>query len=221
MALIRAFDHRLILVTDRLLAGGRLLEEIVEAAVRGGVTAVQIREKHCPPGQFAVRAGRLRAVLDRLGIPLIVNDSVDAAAAVGAAGVHLGQRDMASAAARRILGAEAVIGLSVETLEQAAAAEAEDVDYLGVSPVFPTPTKTDTAPAWGLDGLRRLRALTKRPLVAIGGIGPDNAAAVLAAGADGLAVVSAIMAAADPEAAARALREIVESAGLTGSGQGC
>ena len=213
------FDFGLMLVTDRRLAGGRPLEDIVEAAVRGGVTAVQLREKESATRESLELARRLLARLDRAGLPLIVNDRADIALAAGAAGVHLGQDDLPVREARRLLGPGAIIGLSVETPEQAAAAEAWDVSYLGVSPVYTTPTKTDTKPPWGLDGIRRLRALTRRTLVAIGGIHAGNAADVLAAGADGLAVVSAICAAPDPEAAARRLREIVDAARAAGRGR--
>jgi thiamine-phosphate pyrophosphorylase len=212
VALRPDFDPRLYLVTDRALSGGRTTEFIVAAALRGGVTAVQIREKNYPAGEFLERALRLKALLDPPGIPLIVNDAVDVARACGAAGVHLGQSDAPPAEARRLLGPDAIIGLSVETLEQAARAEDEDVDYLGVGPIFPTLTKTDVAAPWGLDGLRRLRARTRKPLAAIGGIDASNAASVIEAGADGLAVVSAIVSAADPEAAARALRTIIDGA---------
>jgi thiamine-phosphate pyrophosphorylase len=205
-----ALDFGLMLVTDRALAAGRSLEDIVDAAVRGGVTVVQLREKDRPTREFLEIARRLRTRLDRSGIPLIVNDRVDVALAAGAAGVHLGQDDLPVAEARRLLGPKAIIGLSVETPEQAAAAEAWDVSYLGVSPVFATPTKTDTKTPWGLEGLRRLRGLSRITLVAIGGVNASNASGVLAAGADGLAVVSAVCAAPDPERAARRLREIVD-----------
>ncbi len=141
---------------------------------------------------------------------MIINDRVDVALASGADGVHLGQRDLPVREARRLLGRDAIIGLSVETPAQALDAESLDVDYLGVSPIFSTPTKPDAGAPWGLEGLRSLRARTRRVLVAIGGIDASNAESVLAAGADGLAVVSAICASADPEAAARRLRNVVD-----------
>lgn len=206
----RPFDPRLYLVTDRGLAAGPSVEEIVASAIRGGVTAVQLREKRLPIPDFVAAALRLKALLSRPGLPLIINDRIDVARAAGADGVHLGQGDAAPSEARRLLGRGAIIGLSVETMDQARAAGGEDLDYLGVSPVFTTPTKTDTGPGWGIEGLRRLRAATRLPLVAIGGISAVNAAAVLEAGADGIAVVSAIMSAPDPEAAARELRAIVD-----------
>jgi thiamine-phosphate pyrophosphorylase len=207
--MIRPIDWRLYLVTDRRMAGARPIEDIVRAAVRGGVTAVQLREKECATREFVELARRLKALLSESGVPLIVNDRVDVALAAGADGVHIGQSDMTFADARAMLGPDALIGLSVETMEQAEAAGRLEAAYLGVSPIFPTPTKTDTAPAWGLDGLRRLRAASRHVLVGIGGIGVANAADVIAAGADGVAVVSAICGAPDPEAVSRELRRVL------------
>ena len=204
-------DFRLYLVTDQGLSLGRPLECIVEAAVRGGVTAVQLREKSCTFPEYVDMARLIQKVLQPFGVPLIINDRLDVALAVGAAGVHLGQADMPPGEARKLLGPDAIIGLSVETPEQAAAADHLDVDYLGVSPIFPTPTKTDLMTAWGLQGLCLLRS--RHRLIAIGGINPSNAAAVLEAGADGIAVVSAICSALDPEPAAHELRVIVDRMG--------
>jgi len=206
----RAVDWSLYLVTDRELAGGRPLPWLVDAAVRGGVTAVQVREKRCTTREFLRLAREVKEVLAGRGVPLLINDRVDVALAAGADGVHLGQSDLPVADARRLLGDDALIGLSVETAEQADEAEASGADYLGVSPVFRTPTKIDTLAEWGLDGLRALRARSKRVLVAIGGINESNAADVIRAGADGLAVVSAICAAPDPREAARRLRAMTE-----------
>jgi thiamine-phosphate pyrophosphorylase len=206
----RCIDWRLYLVTDRRIAGARPIEDVVCAAVRGGATAVQLREKECPTREFVELGRRLKALLAPFSVPLIVNDRVDVALAVGADGVHIGQSDMGYRDARALLGTDAVIGLSVENMEQAAEAENLDVAYLGVSPIFSTPTKTDTAPEWGLAGLLRLRAASRHVLVGIGGIDAGNAAQVLEAGADGIAVVSAICAAADPERAASELRRALE-----------
>lgn len=197
----------LYLVTDRGLIGDRSLEEVVLQAVHGGVTMVQLREKHASTREFITLAERLLDKLRPLRVPLIINDRVDVALAVSADGVHIGQEDMPYPIARRLMGPKATIGLSVETLEQLEEAEGYDVDYVAISPVFPTPTKTDTKGAWGLEGLAEARRRSRHKLVAIGGIGPQNALEVLRAGADGLAVVSAICAAADPEAAARTLQD--------------
>jgi len=196
---------RLHLVTDSALCGARGILAVVEAAVRGGVTCVQLREKSLATRAFVERARALKAWLGPLGVPLLINDRVDVALACGADGVHVGQSDMAPEDVRRLMPG-GLIGLSVESLAQLDAAERAPVDYYGISPVFATRSKHDAAPALGLDGLRAIRAGTRRPLVAIGGIDAGNAARVMAAGADGLAVVSALCSSADPEAAARDLR---------------
>ncbi|MCS7082901.1 MAG: thiamine phosphate synthase [Bacteroidetes bacterium] len=200
----------LYLVTDRELIGNRPLEEVVLEAVRGGVKMVQLREKRASTRQYVELAERLHALLRPLGVPLIINDRVDVALAVGAEGVHIGQQDMPYEHARRLLGPEAIIGLSVESMEELAEAEAYEVSYLSISPVFPTPTKTDTKGAWGLEGLAEARRRSRHRLVAIGGIGPHNVRLVLEAGANGIAVVSAICAAPDPREAAQALQREIE-----------
>lgn len=202
-------DYGLYLVTDAGLTDVRL-HEVVAAAISGGVGVVQLREKATPTRAFVDRARALVALLRPHGIPLLINDRVDVALAAGADGVHVGQSDMQVADVRALMGADAIVGLSVETLAQAKAAQHAPVDYLGVSPVFATATKPDAAPPWGVAGLRDLRSATRHVLVGIGGIGPDNAAEVLHAGADGIAVVSAICGAADPFAASRVLRGVVD-----------
>ena len=200
---------KLYLVTDRPLSLGRPLEEIVEGAVAGGVTMVQLREKDAPTGEFVALAKRLKAVLAPLGIPLIINDRVDVALAADADGVHIGQSDMPYEDARRLLGAEKIIGLSVENFEDLERANALDVDYVGISPVYGTPTKSDTAEPFGLEGLRRAVAMSAHPTVAIGGMNASTIAEVMQAGADGVAVVSAICSAPSPRKAAEELKEIV------------
>lgn len=202
----------LYLVTDRALSLGRPLEEVVARAVQGGVSMVQLREKEASTRFFVEEAVQIKELLDPLGIPLLINDRVDVALAAGAAGVHIGQEDMPYPLARRLLGPRAIIGLSVETEEQVRVAEAYDVDYLGISPIFPTPTKTDTHGSWGLDGLSRVRRLSRHRLVAIGGLDLTNAGTVIAAGADSIAVVSAICSAPDPRAAATALSKTIRVA---------
>lgn len=194
------------LVTDRSLSQGRSLAEVVQQAVAGGVTCVQLREKSCSTREFLDEALALKALLQPLGLPLIINDRVDIALAVGADGVHLGQTDMPISHARRLLGPDCLIGISAESVEDAVKAEQQGADYIGISPVFSTPTKTDTAPALGLDGVRRIRELVRITLVGIGGINLSNARQVLASGADGVAIVSAIMAAESPRLAAEVIR---------------
>ncbi len=205
-------DYTVYLVTDAAQCAGRGVVATARLAVAGGARVVQLREKTLGTRAFVALAREVLAALEGSGALVLVNDRVDVALAAGAHGVHVGQGDMHPDDARRLLGPQAVIGLSVETPAQAEAARGLDVDYYGVSPVFATPTKTDTGPAWGLEGLARLRAATARPLVAIGGIGPANAASVLRAGADGLAVVSAICRASDPRRAAADLRAAADAA---------
>lgn len=194
------------LVTDRSLSQGRPLVEVVAEAVAGGVTCVQLREKDCSTREFLQEALALKELLQPLMVPLIINDRVDIALAVGADGVHLGQSDMPISHARRLLGPNCLIGISAESVDHAVEAEQQGADYIGISPVFSTPTKTDTAPALGLEGIRRIRQQVRIPLVGIGGINLTNARQVLAAGADGVAMVSAIMAAASPRLAAEVIR---------------
>mgnify|MGYP001254151512 FL=1 len=205
-------DYSLYLVTDRALARGRPLADVVRAAVAGGVTCVQLREKEISAREFAAAARELLALLRPLGVPLIVNDRIDVALAAGADGVHVGQQDLSVADARRLGPPGWIVGVSAESAADAAQAERDGADYVGASPVFATPTKTDHAPPLGLDGLRALRAATKLPLVAIGGLHVGNARETIRAGADGLAVVSAIVAADDPRAAAAELRREIAAA---------
>lgn len=202
----------LYLVTDRALCGHRTVEEVVLMALRGGAACIQLREKDLSTRDFVEEAQRIKAMMAPFRAFLIINDRIDVALAVGADGVHIGQRDMPCEIARKLMGPRAMIGLSVETWEDVERAEALDIDYLGVSPVFETPTKTDTKGHWGLEGLSRIRAATRRPLVAIGGLNASNAADVIRAGADSIAVVSAICAAPDPYQAARELHDIIQSA---------
>jgi len=208
-------DYCLYLVTDRGLARGRAMLDVVRAAVQGGVTCVQLREKTCSTREFIEEALAVKELLRSRGVPLIINDRVDVALAIGADGVHLGQKDMPLAAARAIVTDAMLIGISAESEADAVAAEKGGADYLGVSPIFATPTKTDAAAPLGLAGLQAIRRAVRLPLVGIGGLNRQNAAAVIRIGADGVAVVSAIVAAQDPEQAARELLQAVRSARRT------
>ena len=201
---------KLYLVTDRELSLGRSLEEVVSEAVQGGVTVVQLREKEASTGEFIELARRLMKLLKPLRIPLIINDRVDVALAVDADGVHIGQSDMSYEDARRLLGPDKIIGLSVESFEDIEAANALDVDYIGISPVYGTPTKTDTAEPFGLEGLRKAVQMSAHPTVAIGGMNASTIGEVMAAGTDGVAVVSAICSAENIRKATSELRAIVE-----------
>ncbi|MBT8363800.1 MAG: thiamine phosphate synthase [Deltaproteobacteria bacterium] len=209
---LKNIDYSLYLVTDRGLARGRSTLEIVKAAVQGGVTCVQLRDKECSTLDFIEQARTVKDFLKARGVPLVINDRVDVALAVEADGVHLGQTDMPLEIAKKILGSSMFIGISAESLEDALEAEKGGADYLGVSPIYATPTKTDTAPALGLEGLRDIRKAVNIPLVGIGGLNPGNAPAVIRNGADGVAVVSAIVAADDPGQAAAELKRIIDEA---------
>lgn len=205
-------DFSVYLVTDKTLARGRTTYEIVEAAVRGGVSCVQLREKTCSTREFVEEALAVRDLLARHKIPLIINDRVDVALAIKADGVHLGQKDLSCRMARELLPDKMIIGISAESLNDAIAAEKDGADYIGVSPIYATPTKTDTEQPLGLEGLREIKAAVYTPLVGIGGLNAENAEKVIRNGADGVAVVSAIVSADDPASATRRLCEVVRQA---------
>ncbi|MBF0649431.1 thiamine phosphate synthase [Dysgonomonas sp. GY75] len=204
-----AFDLSLYLVTDRSLSLGRPLETVVEEAVRGGVTMVQLREKDASTLDFYNLAMKLKSILKSYNVPLIINDRLDIALACDAGGLHIGQSDMPYSVARKLLGKDKIIGLSVESIQDAIDANNLDVDYIGISPVFGTQTKTDTAPALGLEGIGEITRISGHPSVGIGGINLTNAQDIIQAGADGISVVSAIMSAPDPQQSARQLKEII------------
>lgn len=199
----RPFDLSLYLVTDEGLAGPRGVVETVRAAVQGGVTLVQLRDPVGKTRAMIDTASALLDVLRPLGIPLIINDRVDVALAVDADGVHVGQQDMRADKVRELIGPDRIIGLSVSTLGELRADDIGFVDYLGVGPIFSTATKPNAAAPIGFDGLADMVAATDVPVVAIGGLKAEHVEPTLAAGADGLAIVSAIIAAADPAKAAR------------------
>lgn len=206
---MKHFDLSLYLVTDRSLSLGRPLEYVVEEAVKGGVTMVQLREKECSSKEFYLQAMALKKCLKPYNIPLIINDRLDIALACDAEGLHIGQSDLPYEVARKILGKDKIIGLSVENKQDALDANKLDVDYIGISPVFDTPTKTDTAQELGLAGVHEISLVSRHPGVGIGGINNSNALEIIQAGADGISVVSAIMSASDPRQAASELYDIV------------
>ena len=202
---------RLYLVTDQDAAKGRDLVGVVRQAVAGGVSMVQLREKTAKTRDFIALGQHLMEILRPMHIPLLVNDRVDFALAIGADGVHIGQSDKPYILARQILGADKIIGLSVENMDDLKLANALDVDYIGVSPVFSTPTKTDTRQPFGLDGLREAVKRSTHPVVGIGGMNKQTVASVMRCGADGIAVVSAIVGAENPMLASRELVEIISN----------
>ncbi len=208
--MMKNFDASLYLVTDRMLSKGRPTEFIVEQAVKGGVTMVQLREKKGTSLEFVEQALRIKKILASFHVPLIINDRLDVALAVDADGLHIGQEDMPYDIARRILGKDKIIGLSVETVEQAEKANRLDVDYIGLSPIFVTDTKPELANQLGLEGIRKIASVSNHYIVAIGGMKAKNAAGVLRAGANGIAVVSGIVSADDPLEAAREIRQEID-----------
>lgn len=196
--------YRLYLVTDDRQPIDTL-KTVVAEAVAGGVTMVQVREKHGNVRAFIERAQAIKTVLQGTGVPLIINDRVDVALAVDADGVHLGQSDMPAILARQLIGPDKLLGLSVETEQQLQDAQLLPVDYLGISAIFATPTKTDLKKQWGIAGLRQAVAHSALPLVAIGGINETNMADIMATGVDGIALVSAICQASCPRSAVQNL----------------
>ncbi|PWE00109.1 thiamine phosphate synthase [Marinilabilia rubra] len=205
------FDLSLYLVTDRDLSLERPLNEVIGEAIKGGITMVQLREKTASTRQFIGEALEIKSLLKQAKIPLIINDRVDVAMAIDADGVHLGQSDMHWKMARKLLGPDKLIGLSIENEAQIEDANNADIDYIGISPVFTTPTKRDLEHGLGLGGTTQIAKLSRHPSVAIGGINPTNAADVILTGVNGISVVSAICSATDPASAAKELSEIMRT----------
>lgn len=205
-------DYTLYLVTDANLSRGRSHREVVEAAILGGVTVVQYREKSASTRRMIDEALELRDLCRRYGVPFIVDDRVDVALAVEADGVHVGQDDMPASLARRLIGHGKILGVSAENTEQALAAQADGADYIGASPIFATPTKPDAPPPMDVAGLLQMARACPLPIVAIGGLNTTNAGSVIRAGAAGVAVVSAIVGADDMQTAARELRQVIDLA---------
>lgn len=205
----------LYVIADRLLAGDRPLRKVVELAIDGGATCIQLREKEASSRDFFLKAKELRQVTRERGVPLIVNDRLDIALAVGADGVHLGQDDLPPELARQLMPDGMILGVSVDDLRQARQAEGLGATYLGAGSVFATATKPDARQSIGLDLLFRICREVKIPVVGIGGINAGNAAKVIEAGAAGVAVISSVIAAPDIAAATRELWEEVQKARKT------
>jgi thiamine-phosphate pyrophosphorylase len=200
----------LYLILDPAVSGSRSLADIVQTALGAGVRLFQLRMKTVEAGRLYEMAAVLCPLVQKGGGVFIVNDRVDVAKAIGADGVHLGQEDLPLADAREILGPGRLIGISTHNLAQATEAEAGGVDYIGFGPIFPTATKENPDPVVGVAGLREVRAKVRTPIVAIGGITANNAGDVRAAGADCVAVVSAVLAAPDPRAAIAELMRAIK-----------
>ncbi len=207
---MKAIDYSLMFVTDERITDDADFLAILEASLKGGVSIVQLREKHLSAKRFYGRALAAKAICSKYSIPFIVNDRLDIALAVNADGVHLGQNDLPVTVARALLGDDKIIGWSVSNAAQAQQSNELPINYIGLSPIFNTPTKTtDLDPPLGIDGLKQLRAISKKPIVCIGGVNATNTHEILLNGGDGIAVVSAISQALNPEEATNHLKEII------------
>lgn len=200
-------DYTLYVCTDRKLMSSPSVEASVEAAVRGGATVIQLREKDVAGREFYETALAVKRVTDCYGVPLIINDRIDIAIAVDAAGVHLGQKDIPVEVARKLLGEEKIIGISAANPREARLAAEKGADYLGVGAMYQTSTKTDTRPVT-LETLAEIRSAVKIPIVVIGGIGRENAMNFKGLGVNGIAVVSSVVAQRDVTAAAEEMKRI-------------
>lgn len=207
--ILMKIDYTLYLCTDSGLMSSTTVEESVERAVQGGCSVVQLREKEASSLELFRLAERVKRVTDKYGVPLIINDRLDICQAVDAAGVHLGQSDLPCAEARKILGADKIIGVSAATPEEAVKAQADGADYLGVGAVFPTTTKTNTRKVTP-EIIRGIRQAVTIPFVVIGGVNAENITRLYGLGIDGAAVISAVIAQPDITAAAEKMRAAAE-----------
>ncbi|PIF44548.1 thiamine-phosphate pyrophosphorylase [Chryseobacterium sp. 52] len=204
---LQSFPYQLYLVISEADCAGKSFLEVAEQAILGGVDIIQLREKNSSTNAFLKKAQQLIEITDKYNIPLVINDNSEVTEKVNAAGIHVGNSDAAPAYLRqRPLIRQKIIGYSIEYLSQLENEQTLASDYLGISPVFRTDTKTDTITEWGLEGITTIRQLTEKPLVAIGHIHLENAREVINAGADCIAVVSAICGAPDPQKAAYELK---------------
>ncbi len=205
-------DYSLYVLTDSKFARGRAHAEIIAAALRGGATMVQYREKNASTHQMIQDALRLRDLCHAHDVPLIINDRIDVALAIDADGVHVGPDDMPVSLARKLIGRGKILGASAGTVDEAHSAIADGADYLGVGAIFSTGTKADAGEPIGILGLERIAGASTIPIVGIAGINASNAASVIRTGATGVAVISAIVSSDDVESAARELKKIVNEA---------
>lgn len=207
-------DYSLMYVTDERITDDKLFFSIIASSLKGGTTIIQLREKHLDTKAFYNRAIQAKTLCQAYNIPLIINDRIDIALAVDADGVHLGQKDMPVSVARKLLGKDKIIGLSVSSVEQALDANHQEVDYIGLSPIFGTTTKTEgLEQPLGIEGLLKIKRISSKPIVCIGGINSKNTANIIRNGADGIAVVSAISQTENPENETQTLKKLICQAG--------
>lgn len=210
MTMKNKIDYTLYLCTDRDLMSSATIEENVELAIKGGCTVIQLREKNCSSKEFYDLAVSVKKITDKYNVPLIINDRVDIAMAVDAAGVHIGQSDLPADVVRRIIGDDKIIGVSTAKLDEALKAVKDGADYLGVGAMYSTDTKTDARPVT-MEELKKIRTNVDIPIVVIGGINMNTLGNFKNIGIDGLAVVSAIVAQPDVEKAAKDMYEAFTS----------
>ncbi|WP_283639367.1 thiamine phosphate synthase [Mesonia mobilis] len=208
--MVNSFPYKLYLVISEEACKHDHFLTVAEQAVKGGVDLVQLREKNASTATFQQKAFQLKEILDRYNVPLIINDNLAVARQVEAFGIHVGTSDIPPTQIRKQWKNVQCLGYSIEGLQQLESLETKTADYLGVSPVFKTDTKTDTIIEWGLSGIEKIRSLTNKALVAIGNMNIENANEVIKSGADCIAVVSAICAAQNPAKAAEQLRNEIE-----------
>jgi len=208
----KQIDLSLYLITNQKLAGSRSLSDIVRDAIEGGVTIVQYREKDAPTKYMIEQAREIHAVTKAAGVPLIIDDRIDVMLAVGAEGVHVGQSDMPADLARKLIGPGKILGVTAKNVEQAIKGEKDGADYLGCGDIFGTTSKADAGTPIGLNGFRDRKNSVSIPVVGIGGVYASNAASVIKSGADGIAVISAIVSHKNPQKAAEQLAAEIRSA---------
>lgn len=207
MSITSLFPYQLYLVISEEACKGKNFLEVAEESILGGVDIIQLREKHCTTADFIRKSQQLKDITDKYNIPLIINDNSEVAKTLNTHGIHVGNNDISPVELRQQdFWKNKLIGYSIEYADQLYNEHAQTSDYLGISPVFATTTKTDTVTEWGLEGITKIRSITTKPLVAIGNISLQNATEVIQAGADCIAVVSAICSANDPQKAAYALK---------------
>lgn len=203
-------DYSLMYVTDDRITDDALFINILEASIKGGATIIQLREKNLDTSAFFTRAKKVKCICKKYKVPFIINDRIDIALAVDANGVHLGQKDIPIDVARKLLGKDKIIGLSVSNILEAVDANNQEINYIGISPIFETVTKTkDLEKPLGLNGLIKIKQISTKLIICIGGINKENAFEIIQNGADGIAVISAISQAKNPEAETRTLKNSI------------
>ncbi|KGL63444.1 thiamine phosphate synthase [Polaribacter sp. Hel1_85] len=212
---MKKVDYSLMYVTDERITDNSQFLNILESSLKGGTSIIQLREKKLNTKQFYIRAVAVKNLCAKYNTPLIINDRIDIALAIDAAGVHIGQKDMPVTISRKLLGKNKIIGWSVSNEEQAVEANNLDIDYIGLSPIFSTKTKTkDLDNPLGIEGLRKIKTRSSKPIICIGGIDKKNTARIIENGSDGIAIVSAISQANNPEQATKTLKDIICQTGM-------